>query len=168
MGTQKAPADGNRHPAGTQDLRVLSLAEWARREGRSGERARQVVALGHVPNAIPICKGVHQDTWVIPEGTPWPLKTGRSGRPLPPPGFVHVTDWAKANGRNGRTVSLRASLGQLPEAKKVGMYWFVPEGMAWPLKPQGRPRNPIPQGEPSGCSQGAGESRGGRPALEAA
>lgn len=119
---------------------MLSIAEWARRCGRSHQRALRVCDRGYVPEAVPYIAGPKRDTWAIPEGTPWPEKQNLHGRPLPPIGYLHVSDWARGNNKNPRTVAFDCYLRMVPEAIKRDGYWFVPENMVWPVAPQGRPR----------------------------
>lgn len=143
---------------------LLGLAEWARRCGRSCERARQVIQAGDVPEAIPLITG-HRLGYAVPEGTPWPSRDVTAPAvPLAPLGYLHVGEWALRNNLKPRTVAFNCWLGLFPGAIKHHYHWFVPEDAAYPIRPQGRPRKTLPQDGVPGRQSGTGESLGRHPA----
>lgn len=149
---------------------LLTLAAWARLRDRSPGRALELCQLGRIPGAIPVGNHRGSITYIIPADAPWPA--GKPGNPLIPPGWVNLSAWARSHKKDPGSAHLRLHQGDIPSAKSIGPgrpYYIVPADLPWPERRRGRPRiHPIPQGAPSGCSQGAGESRGGRPASEAA
>lgn len=97
--------------------------------------------------------------------TPCPF----DARVVAPPGYQLLADWAKACGRSPSTARVHLAKGDIPQAIKLfDFYTAVPEGLPWPAKANGRPRNPQPQGGAPGSTQGASESLGAPPAREAA
>lgn len=126
--------------------------------------------MGLVPGVIPFQTSKGKESFIVPAGAAWPLSR-RAAPATPPPGYQLLPDWAAARDRNYHTARTHLRLGHIPEAIPVGRtghYVAVPEGLPWPAKPTGRPRNPQPQGGAPGSTQGAGESLGAPPAREAA
>ncbi len=94
--------------------------------------------------------------------TPCPF----DARVVAPPGYQLLSDWAKACGRSPSTARVHLAKGHIPQAIRLFRFYLaVPEGLPWPAKATGRPRNPIPQDVAPGQQPGAGESPGRLPAT---
>jgi hypothetical protein len=116
---------------------LLSMAEWARRCGRTGERARQVLDTRKIRGARPLIIGRDHSSWAVPVGTHWPVEVEYHF--ATPPGMVDIRTWAESHGKTRDCVLRHVWLsGPTKAMKKVRGRWFVPEGTPWPWK-LGRP-----------------------------
>lgn len=47
--------------------------------------------------------------------------------------LISAAEWARRNGFNRRSAQRCISRGKVPQAKKIGGVWLVPENLPWPI-----------------------------------